>query len=75
MVELDRPYIKIRRMRIACWIPKVTKHTLRIYSTYYFFRGNIGYTNAPQYCDIRALPVSFLSEIISYVRAEELQDL
>jgi hypothetical protein len=66
---------EIRRMRIACWIPKVTKHTLTICSTYYFFHGNIGYMNAPQYCDLQALPVSFLSEIISYVRAEKNQNL
>jgi len=25
IVELGRPKIKIRRMRIACWITKVTK--------------------------------------------------
>jgi hypothetical protein len=30
MLEPDKPQMKIRRMRIACWIPKDYKHTLRI---------------------------------------------
>jgi len=35
IVEPDRPQMTIRRMRIACWIPKAI-NTLRICNTYYF---------------------------------------
>ena len=30
IVERDRPHMKIRRMRIACYITKGYKHTLRL---------------------------------------------
>jgi hypothetical protein len=36
IVEPGRPQMTIWRMRIACWIPKAYKHTLRICNTYYF---------------------------------------
>jgi hypothetical protein len=36
MVETDRPQIRIKRMRFACWITKakIHRHTLIIFSTY-----------------------------------------
>jgi hypothetical protein len=45
----------IRRMRFACWIPKITD-TLRICNTL-LFHGNNCHANAPQCYVIRALPV------------------
>jgi hypothetical protein len=36
IVELDRPQMAVWCMRIACWIPKATKHTLRICNTHCF---------------------------------------
>jgi len=35
IVEPDRPQMTIRRMRVACWIPKAT-NTLRICNTFCF---------------------------------------
>jgi hypothetical protein len=33
-VEPGRPQVTIWRTRTACWIPKATKHTLRMCNTY-----------------------------------------
>jgi len=35
-VEMDRPQMTIWRMRIACWMPKGYKHTLRVCNSYCF---------------------------------------
>jgi hypothetical protein len=45
-VGLDRPQMKIRRMRIEHWIPKVTRarahtHTLKLCNIYYFFTATM----------------------------------
>ena len=34
IVQQGRPQVKIRRMCIACWIPKAIKHTLRTCKTH-----------------------------------------
>jgi len=54
IVELDRPQMTIRRIRIACWIRKSTHththtqtHTLS--ENVLLFHGNSGYANAPHY--------------------------
>jgi hypothetical protein len=58
-VEPKRPQIKkIRRIRIACSIPKAT-NTHSLCNTYCFFHCNNGCTNAPNFYVIRALPVLF----------------
>ena len=36
VVEPGRQQVTIWLMRSACWIPKVTKHTLRMCNTYCF---------------------------------------
>jgi len=36
VVQPGRSQLKIWRMRIACWIPKATKHTLTVRNTYRF---------------------------------------
>jgi len=36
MEELDRPQVKIWRMRIACWIPKATNAHISIRNNYSF---------------------------------------
>jgi hypothetical protein len=36
IVDPGWPQMTVWRMRIACWIPKATKHTLRICNTYCF---------------------------------------
>ena len=41
IVQPDRPHITIWHMRIACWIPKGHKHTLRICNTCCFFTATI----------------------------------
>ena len=52
LVELERPQMTIRRMRIACWIPKATN----IHSEYLLlFHCNDDYTNAPQRFVIRTV--------------------
>jgi hypothetical protein len=48
VVAPDRPQVTLQPMRISRWIPKAT-NTLRIYNTYFFFRGNNGYSQTPQY--------------------------
>jgi hypothetical protein len=46
IVEPDRSQMTIWLMRIACWVPKAYKHTLRICSTFFYFDN--GCTSAPQ---------------------------
>jgi len=54
-VELDRPPITVRCVRIACWIPNATS----THSEYVilFFRCNSGCKNALKCYVIRKLPV------------------
>ena len=49
----------IRRMRVACWIPKATKHALRMCNTCFLMHGNIGCTNA-RYRYIASLVTSYI---------------
>jgi hypothetical protein len=53
-VERSRPQITIRRMRIACWIPKAT-NTLRLCNTHCFSTA----IRLPPGYIIRTLPVMF----------------
>jgi hypothetical protein len=46
-VQQNRPQIKIRRVRTACWIPKA-KDTHSEYVILIAFHYNSGWTNAPQ---------------------------
>jgi hypothetical protein len=51
----NRPQIITRRIRFACRIHKATDtHTLRIRNNF-FFHGNNGYANAPQFYIIRTV--------------------
>ena len=52
MVELDRPQMKIRRMRIACWLRKAT-HTF----THMLLHCKKCCTDAPPCYVVRNLPV------------------
>jgi hypothetical protein len=53
----------IWRMRIACWMPKVTDtHTEYVL----FFHYNNGYANAPQCYVIRTLTVFFFRNKVIY---------
>jgi hypothetical protein len=40
-VEPGRAQMTIWYMHIACWIPKATKHTLRMWNTYFFFSSTV----------------------------------
>jgi hypothetical protein len=53
--------MKIRRMRIACWINEVLHthtHKQYVYS-FLLFHSNYCYMNAPQFYVIRTLPILF----------------
>jgi len=52
-VERGRPQMAIWRMRIACWMTKVTNAHIQV------VHCKSGCTNAPQYYVIRTLPVLF----------------
>jgi len=54
----SRPEMTIRRMRIACWIPKATD-THSEYVTSLLFHRKDGGTSAPQCYVIRTLPPPF----------------
>ena len=56
IVEQCWPQVTLRCMRIACWIPKATKHTLRICNTYCFSATVVAQTR-PAITFIRILPV------------------
>ena len=56
----DRQQMKIWRMRILCWIPKVT-NTHSEYVILIVFHCKNGCTNAPQCYVTGTLPVLFLS--------------
>ena len=56
VVESGRLQMTIRRMRIACWIPKATKHTQVVCSV--LFHCINGCANASQCYVTRTLPVS-----------------
>jgi len=55
-VEPDSPKVTLWRMRIACWMPMATNSHPE-YVIVIAFYYNSGYTNAPQCCGIRTLPV------------------
>ena len=61
IVQPYRPQVTIRRMCIACWLPKATNtysdYVIRIASY-----GNNGCREAPQYYVIRTLPVLLISQ-------------
>ena len=50
IVEQDRPQMTIRRMRIACWIPKAANTLLEYVKL--VFQCNNGCTNASHLCVI-----------------------
>jgi hypothetical protein len=70
-VERGRPQMTIWRMRIACWIPKVTSTHTQVVQYLLFFHTNNGCTNAPQYYVIRTLPILLFGyrprEVFSFV--------
>jgi len=57
IVERIRPQMKIRGMRIACWILKATNTSLEY--VILFFHCNNGRTKAPHCYVIRTVPVLF----------------
>jgi hypothetical protein len=59
LVERGRPQMTIRRMRIACWIPKAT-NTHRMCNTHCLSHHNNDCTKAPQCYVIRTLAVLVL---------------
>jgi hypothetical protein len=71
IVERGRPQMTIRRMRIACWVPKAT-NTLSEYVTLISSRCNNCFTNAPHCYFIRAILVLLCVSVINK-RAEDLQ--
>ena len=56
IIELDRPQMKIRRTRIACWITNATNAHSE-YVILMAFSLQQWFTNAPQCYVIRTLPV------------------
>jgi hypothetical protein len=54
IVELDKPQMIVRRMCIACWVPKATDTPCQ-YVILTAFIGKNGCTNAPQFYVIRTL--------------------
>jgi hypothetical protein len=62
IVELDRPQMIIRCMRIACWTTKATD-THSEHATRTALQGNNIYMKAPQSCIIRSLLVLFIKQL------------
>jgi len=61
-VEPDRPQMKIRRMRIACWIPEaINTHTQNMWYAL-LFHWNSGCTNASHSYGVRTLVVLLLQQ-------------
>jgi len=56
MVERDRPKMTVRRMPIACWLPKVTNTHSECVKLIFFHVSN-DYANVPQCHVIRTSPV------------------
>ena len=56
IVQLDRPQMTIRRMRIACWIPNATK-ALSGYVILFAFPQQQQLRERPQYYVMRTLSV------------------
>ena len=56
IVHPDGQQTTIRRMCIACWVPKAT-NTNSEYVIHIAFRCNNGCTDSPQCCVIHTLPV------------------
>jgi hypothetical protein len=60
VVQPDRTYKKILRVRIACWINNATHtHTQNVQSLLLFHCNNT-YMNAPQFYVIRTLLILFI---------------
>jgi hypothetical protein len=59
-VEPDKPQMKIRRMRIACWIPEAT-NTYSEYVILLFHCNNVC-TDAPKCYGVRTLAVLLLQQ-------------
>jgi len=72
IVVLSRPQMKIRRVRIACWITKA-KHMHSKYVILIFFDYNNRYANAPQYYVIRTLLLlNYLIEILRFCESQSI---
>jgi hypothetical protein len=64
-VQPDRPQIKIWLMGISFWIPKATNtHSKNVILI--SFHHNNGYTNAPQYYDVRTVDCLYLRESVTF---------
>jgi hypothetical protein len=71
IVDLGRPHMKIRRMRIACWIPDV-KDTHSEYVIIIVVPLQRRFP-APPYFDLRTLPISVhetIDEAIQFISAD-----
>jgi hypothetical protein len=64
VVQRGRPHLTIRRMRIACWIPKAANTQVMWYSL--FLHCNSGCTNAPELYGVCTLPVCFVRSFEKY---------